>query len=88
MLEKVLIGILMKLLKVGWDFASDQYRDKLAEKRIKAHVKDLIAQYEKLILKYDDLHDKGELTDDKKEALRQEKIRLEEGLLNGIHTSR
>ena len=70
----------------SWLFSklSDYWQDFVAHQRVEIHVKSTIKKYEALILKYDELHDSGKLTDNDKEELRLEKIRLEEDLINNI----
>ena len=52
--------------------------------RVEAHVKETMDKYAELILKYDEKQDAGLITETDKEALRNEKIKLEESLINNI----
>lgn len=79
----VLAILIPKLLEWLWTRASDELKDKLAEDRIRAHVKEALTAYEKLILERDDLYDKGQLTQEKEQEIINEKVRLETDILNG-----
>lgn len=84
-LAGLIAAIIPKLLEYLWSIASKEVQEQLAAARIKEHVNKTIAQYEKLILEYDEISDKkGGLTLEEKEKLRLEKIKLEEALINGI----
>lgn len=84
-LAGLIAAIIPKLLEYLWSIASKEVQEQLAAARIKEHVNKTIAQYEKLILEYDEIADKkGGLSPDEKEKLRLEKIKLEEALINGI----
>lgn len=85
-LAGLLAAMIPKLLEYLWSIASNEIKDQLADSRIKAHVQKTIAEYENLILRYDDISDaNGGLTPEEKAKLKAEKIKLEEGLINGIH---
>lgn len=81
----LIAAIIPKVLEYLWSVASREVQDQLASARIKEHVATTISKYEKLILEYDEIADKQNgLTKEQKEKLRLEKIKLEEGLVNGI----
>jgi hypothetical protein len=85
-LAGLLAAMIPKLLEYLWGIASKEVQEQLAAARIKEHIQKTISEYESLILKYDDISDaKGGLTPEEKSKLKAEKIKLEEGLVNGIH---
>lgn len=71
-----------------WKKIEAKIREQIAEQEINARVqikvKEILDKYEKIVLEFDELKDSGKLTEADKERIRNEKIRLETDLLNGV----
>jgi hypothetical protein len=76
---------LPKLLEWLWKLASKELQDYLAKERIREHVQAALKEYEAAVLKHDDLVEKGELTPQKAEEIKNEKIKIETDILNGVY---
>lgn len=87
-IASIIAAALPKLLEWLWGKASDALKDRLAEDRIRAHVQKALQEYEQLVLKHDDLQDKGTLTPEKSQEIKNDKIKLEEDILNGVLRAR
>ena len=77
-------SLLAWIAKYIFGILSEQWQDYVAHQRVEAHVKETMDKYAELILKYDEKQDAGLITETDKEALRNEKIKLEESLINNI----
>lgn len=72
------------LAKWVWKKLEDWRKDQIAEEQIKKNVHAVLEKYELLVLRFDELSDQGKLTDEVKNEIRNEKIKLEESLINRI----
>lgn len=73
--------VLMWLFSLVWKYASSEVKDKISQDQIQRHIKDVLAEYEKVI---EDARLKGldGYTEIEKEEIRKKKTELEERLMN------
>ncbi len=84
MWEKILIALVLKVGELAWRLLTDAQKDRLAGQRIEAHIKNALALHRDLVLKYDELKDKGEMTVEKQAQYEKDAIDLEEDLVNNV----
>jgi len=86
-LASLLAALLPKLLQYFWSIASVEIKKQVAAKEFKDWMKKDLASYEALVRKIDDLEEQGVIDPTMSEKLKNEKIKIETDLLNGVHRS-